>query len=117
MPNLTLPPKSTLLKILLAVLFLVIGTAAGTFSYLGFVELQQLNESITQDRERLALLESAPTPTPHPSTHPYSLTYRYPRKHPADSHPCTHVERSVHANQALRGEGGNYRRQRDRLGL
>ena len=64
MPNLTPPSKSTQFKIFLAVLFLAIGGAVGTFTYLGFVELQQLNESITDDRDRLALLESAPTPTP-----------------------------------------------------
>ena len=73
MANLSVPSNSTLLKIFLAVLFLVIGGAAGTFSYLGFVELQQLNESITEDRDRLARLESAPTPTPadrYSATHP-----------------------------------------------
>ena len=110
MPSLTLPPKSTLLKLVLALVAVAFIGAAGTFSYLGFVELQKLNKSIAADRERLAVLENAPT-------HPYSLTYRYPRKHPADSHACTHVERSVHANQALRSKGGNFRRQRDWLGL
>ena len=67
MANLSVPSNSTLFKIFFAVLFLVIGGAAGTFTYLGFVELQQLNESITDDRDRLALLESAPTRTPQPT--------------------------------------------------
>ena len=68
MANLSVPSNSTLFKIFLAVLFLVIGGAAGTFSYLGFVELQQLNESITEDRDRLARLESAPIL--HPTSPP-----------------------------------------------
>ena len=143
MANLSVPSNSTLLKIFLAVLFLVIGAAAGTFSYLGFVELQQLNESITEDRERLALLESAPTPTPQPTPQPAPTSQPSPTpitlpptatpqptstpitlpptvtpiSLPPSPTPVPRVERSVHANQALRSESGNHWGQRDRLGV
>ena len=130
MANLSVPSNSTLLKIFLAVLFLVIGAAAGTFSYLGFVELQQLNDSITEDRDRLTLLENAPTPTlSHPDysaadrhpvahLHPDNLaSHGYPYQPAPVPHSRSHVERSVHANQALRSESGNHWGQRDWLGV
>ena len=130
MADLTVPSKSTLFKIFSALLLLGVVAAAGTFSYLGFVELQQLNDSITEDRDRLTLLEYAPTPTlSHPD---YSAADRHPAAHlhPDNFTPhrhsdkpasfpdaCSHVERSVHANQALRSESGNHWGQRDRLGV
>ena len=130
MPNFIIPSKSSLLKISLALVVLAFIGAAGTFSYLGFVELQQLNDSITEDRERLALLESAPTPTlshpdysaadRHPAAHlhPDNLaTHRHPYQPAPVPHSRSRVERSVHANQALRSESGNHWGQRDRLGV
>ena len=136
MPNFIIPSKSSLLKISLALVVLAFIGAAGTFSYLGFVELQQLNDSITEDRERLVLLENAPTPTRsypptlshpdysaadrHPSTHlhPDNLaTHGYPYQPAPVPHSRSHLERSVPANQALGSESGNHWGQRDRLGV
>ena len=70
MAKLTLPSTSVLFKIVLVVLALAVGAGAGTFSYLGFTEVREINELLTEDRERLAQLEAAPTVTPQPTPTP-----------------------------------------------
>ena len=68
MARFTLPSTSILIKVALVIFALGVGAGVGTSSYLVFTEVREINDLITEDRERLARLEAAPTVTPQPTS-------------------------------------------------